>query len=102
MKIYTVKGIHRIDYDFSIEFIKLGCFVDKNNALQRAKEAFEKAKAEDYAEDIAKYSDEEECCEVELVEFYENEERGRYGLSFGMEEDYESYTITVDEWIVQD
>ena len=102
MKIYTVKGMHRIDYDFTIAFFKLGCFTNKDNALQRAKEAFEKAKAEDYAEDIARYSNEEECNEDELVKFYEDEEKGYYRLSFGVEEDYEAYRISVDEWTVED
>lgn len=102
MKIYTVKGIHRIDYDFSIEFFKLGCFKDRDNALRRAKEAFEKAKAKDFAEDIETYSDEEECDEDELVEFYEEYDKGYHRLSFGTEERYESYAISVDEWTVED
>ena len=102
MNVYTVKGFHRIDYDFSTEFFNLGCFVNRNNALKRAKEEFEKAKTEDFAEDIARYSNEEECDEDELVHFEENEEQGYYRLSFGMEENYESYRVSVDEWTIED
>lgn len=41
MKIYTVERMDKFDYDFSVELKKCGCFYDKKNALQKAKEVYE-------------------------------------------------------------
>ena len=64
MKVYTVSGTHRIDYDFSIEIFKFGCFVDSNKALKRAKAAFIKARDNDFADEIEEYSNEEEYPDI--------------------------------------
>jgi hypothetical protein len=103
MKVYTVLGMHKIDYDFSVETYKLGCSSDRNKALQMAKEAFEKAKTKDFAKEIERYSNEEEYRDVDegALEIEEYDELGYYRLSFGFEEDYEVYIVAVDEWEVE-
>ena len=103
MKVYTVSGTHRIDYDFSIEIFKFGCFVDSNKALKRAKAAFIKARDNDFADEIEEYSNEEEYPDIGegALNIEMDEENGYYLISFGIEEDYESYTISIDEWNVE-
>ena len=100
MKIYTVQGMHKADYDFSVEIFNLGCFTDKAKAIKKAKEDFETSKRTDFAEAIERYSNEEEYRDVDegLLEIEEDDENGYYRLSFGHEEDYEVYSVAVDEW----
>ncbi len=100
MKIYTVLGMHKVDYDFSVEVFKLGCFTDKAKALEKAKQEYVNAKRVDFAYEIQQYSNEEKYRDVDegLLEIIEDEENGYYELSFGFEEDHEMYNIAVDEW----
>ena len=100
MKVYTVQGMHKVDYDFSVEIFNLGCFTDKAKAIEKAKEDFEASKHNDFAEAIERYSDEKKYRDVDegLLEIEEDDENGYYRLSFGYEEDYEVYSVAVDEW----
>lgn len=59
MKIYTVERLDKFDYDFSVELKKCGCFYDKKNALQKAKEVYESMCGE-YEDGMARYADEED------------------------------------------
>ena len=101
MKIYTIQGIDKIDYDFSVTTLKRGCFANKEKALERAKEEFEKLK-NTFADEIAEYSNEEEYSDVDegALEMLEYPESGFYRISFGFEEDFETHTIEVEEWDV--
>lgn len=105
MKIYTVISTDKIDYDFSVEQRKHGCFLDRNKALQCAKEGFEAAK-KIYADDMKKYSNNELYQDDEwdsgALWVEEDYEGGYYCISYGADENYESHQICVDEWIVQD
>lgn len=104
MKVYTVLGMHKIDYDFSVEIFKLGCFTDKTKAFKKAKQAFENAKSVDFAYEIQQYSNKEKYRNVDegALEIEEDDELGYYRLSFGFEEDYEVYNVAVDEWEVKE
>ena len=105
MVIYTVESTDKIDYDFSFEQRKLGCFLDRNKALQCAKEGFEESK-EIYAEEIKKYSNKELYPDDEwdngALWIEEDYEGGYYCISYGADEDYESHQICVEEWTVED
>lgn len=59
MKIYTVERMDKFDYDFSVELKKCGCFYNKKNALQKAKEVY-KFMCGEYKNDMARYADEED------------------------------------------
>ena len=104
MKVYTVMSTDRIDYDISFEQRKLGCFKDKNKALECAKEYFEETK-KFYAAEIEKYSnkelypDEWDNGSLWIEEDYKG---GYYCISYGVDEDYESHQICVDEWEVEE
>lgn len=105
MKVYTVMSTDRIDYDISFEQRKLGCFYDRNKALQRAKEEFEKVK-EIYAKEMQKYSNKElypdDDWDNGALWVEEDYESGYYCISYGADENYESHQICVDEWIIED
>jgi len=99
MNIYTVESTDRIDYDFSFEQHKAGCFYDKNKAIKRAKDVFEDVK-KIFAEEMKKYDlpdDEPGALWIE-----EDDEHGYYCISFGEDDTYESHQVSVEEWIVED
>jgi len=103
MKVYTVSGMHKADYDFSVETFKFGCFVDKSKALNKAKKVFLDAKNIEFAYEIQQYSNEEKYPDIDAgaLEIEMDEENGYYQISFGIEEDYEVYIISIDEWNVE-
>lgn len=105
MVIYTVTSTDRIDYDISFEQRQCGCFIDRNKALQRAKNAFEKAKLI-YANEMEKYSNKElypdDDWDSGALWIEEDYEGGYYCISYGADENYESHQVCVDEWIVAD
>ena len=103
MKIYTVQGMDKIDYDLSVEIRNLGCFYDRAKALQRAAEEFEKLKAY-HAYNIEIYSNVEDYPSVDDggINIEEDTENGYYLISFGFEEWYEVHTVAVDEWTVEE
>lgn len=103
MKIYTVERMDKYDYDFSVELKKHGCYVDKEKALQRAKQIYESMCGE-YEDEMKKYSD-ESCYEDEASgKLYVDEDAGNgyYCIAFGFEEDYECHSVAVEEWELDD
>ena len=103
MQIYTVQGMNKIDYDFSVEITNLGCFFNKAKALQRAAEEFAKLKMR-HTDDIERYSDKEDYPSVDDggINIEEDTENGYYLMSFGYEEWYEVHTVSIDEWTVEE
>lgn len=103
MKIYTVERMDKYDYDFSVELKKCGCYVDKEKALQRAKQVYEGMCGE-YEDEMKEYSDEDEYPEVcdGALEVEEDPEDGYYFIGFGFEEDHECHSVAVEEWELED
>ena len=105
MKVYTVTSTDKIDYDFSVEQRKHGCFIDRNKALQCAKKGFEEAK-EIYAYEIKKYSNEElypsDDWDSGALWIEEDYEGGYYCISYGTGDNYEIHQVCVDEWFVEE
>ena len=105
MVVYTVERIEKEALDCSIEMRKLGCFLDKEKALQCAKEGFEEAK-EIWADEIKKYSNEElypsDDWNSGALWVEADYEGGYYCISYGADENYESHQVCVEEWTVQD
>ena len=96
MKIYTVQGVHKIDYDFSVEIFNLGCFTDKAKAIAKAKYDFEKSQQLDFAEAIKRYSNKEEYRDVDegALEIEEDDVNGYYRISFVKSQTYYSTIYT--------
>ena len=103
MEVYTVESTDKIDYDFSFEQRKLGCFKDRNKAIQCAKEGFEEVKKR-FAKEMKEYSNEDEYPSDEPGALWieADDNTGYYCISFGVEENYESHQVCVEEWTVQD
>lgn len=105
MKIYTVLRQNKIDYDFSVELLKVGCFLGKAKAIALAKKEYESMQAE-YEDQMLKYSDKDiyDPDEYESGATYteEDDEHGYYCISFGIDEHYESHCVWVDEWDVEE
>ena len=86
MKIYTVSRMNKFDYDFTVEILKIGCFVDKDHAINKAKEIFEEMKIE--------FAGNNE----HLVYTEEDDEYGYYLVSFIIEGNYQCHCVYVDDW----
>ena len=103
MKIYVVSSMDKIDYDFSVEMHKHGCFrpSSRDKAIAKAKEVFESLKYL-YEEEIEQYSDKEEYPDEDSGAVYieEDDEYGYYEISFGTEEHHECHCVYVDEYEV--
>lgn len=97
MKVYTVESTDRLDYDFSFEQRKLGCFYDRNKAIQRAKEEFKEVK-KNFAKEIKEYKN----AESGATWIEEDDKIGYYCVSFGEDEFYESHQVCVEEWAIED
>ena len=91
MKIYLVQEFSRADYDFSTDIKNHGLYVNRDEAITKAQDVFENLKQE-YADEFDKY----ECDDGE-VEFDIDEEKGWFEFSFGVEEDFELFRVTVEE-----
>ena len=100
MKIYTVERMDKFDYDFSVELKKCGCFYDKKNALQKAKEVYESMCGE-YKDGMARYADEEDEASGK-TRIEEDTENGYYLVAFGFEEHYECHSVAVEEYEIED
>lgn len=105
MRIYTVERTDKVDYDITFEQRKLGCFLDKNKALQCAKEGFERVK-KIYAKDMEKYSDAKlyppDDWDSGALWVEEDYDTGYYCISYGADENYESHQVCVEEWTVEE
>ena len=91
MNIYLVQEFSRADYDFSTDIKNHGLYVNRYEAIVRARQVFEKLQ-EEYADEFSKYE-----CEDGEVEFDIDEEKGWFEFSFGFEEDFELFRVTVEE-----
>ena len=89
MKVYTVQIQEQYYYDFSVLTIKCGCFVNKEAALRKAKSVYESLCIE-HEEDMEENED--------TTEIEEDSDTGYYRITFGEEENCETYLVTVDEW----
>ena len=87
MKIYTVSSMSKIDYDFSVEMCNHGAFVNKADAIERAKMEFRNMTL---MLDMPKNDDE--------IYWEEDDTYGYYCVSFGINEHYEHHTAYVEEW----
>ena len=101
MKIYLVQEFSREDYDFSTDIKNYGAYVNRDEAIAKAKSVFESLKQK-YAEEIDQYTckegeDDEDFDWDGEVEFYTDDDKGRYEFNFGSEEDYELLSVTVEE-----
>lgn len=102
MTVYTVQRQDKYDYDFSILLQNLGCYTDKAKAMERSQVEYEHMKDE-YKNDMLKYSDTDTYDpEDDALSVEEDEEYGFYSISFGMDEDYETHAVWVDEWKVKE
>lgn len=105
MKIYTVQRQDKFDSESSVSLLNLGCYTDKERAIERARAEYEIMRYE-YEANMLKYSDtdtynpEEYGSGALFIE--EDNEYGLYFISYGSEENYESHTTWVDEWEVQE
>ena len=103
MKVYTVERMDKYDYDFSVEIKKGGCYSDRNKALKRARELYERMCGE-YEDEMLRYSDEGEYPDEDegALHVIEDKEFGYYKISFGYEENYEAHSVAVEEWELED
>ena len=99
MKVYTVQRKDKFYYDFSTELKNCGCYTDRDKAIARAKQIYEKMQGE-YEDEMIQYSDKDEYEDEDygalVVE--EDVENGYYEITFGFEEDHEVHSVAVDEW----
>lgn len=100
MNIYLVQEFSRADYDFSTDIKNHGLYINRNEAIVRARQIFEKLK-EEYAKEIDQYTYKEDnddyFDEDGEVEFDIDEEKGWFEFTFGSEEDFELLRVTVEE-----
>ena len=85
MELYAVIKQSKYDYDFSVDTTKHGIFVNKMEAINRAKIVFENLQ-------------EEGDDELENLEYEIDEDNGYFQMSFGYEEDFESHCVTVEKF----
>lgn len=100
MKVYTVQYQDKCDYDFSVEMTNHGCFRNKEDAIDALKKVVATIK-KDNADDMERYSDEEEYPDEDNGALYIEEEDDFFNMSFGYQEYHESHTVWIDEWEVK-
>lgn len=102
MKVYTVQRQNKIDYDCSVELLKLGCYANRESAVERAKMEYKSMQGE-YEDKMRKYSDKDiyDPDEYDSGALFIEEDDGLYFISFGADEEYESHTVWVEEWEVE-
>lgn len=86
MNIYLVQEFSRADYDFSTDIKNHGLYVNRYEAIVRARQVFEKLQEQHISED-----------EDDEVEFDIDEDKGWFEFSFGSDEDFELFRVTVEE-----
>lgn len=99
MKIYTVNRQDKVDYDCSVCLLKLGCFSDRDKAVEIAKKEYQSMQGE-YEDKMLKYSNKDiyDPEEYSSGALFVEEDNGLYFISFGADEEYESHTVWVEEW----
>lgn len=103
MELYAVVKQSKYDYDFSVSTTKHGIFVNKIEAICKAKAVFEKLK-EECVEEIGRYTYHKDNAldESEELKFEIDEENGYFEMSFGYEEDCENHCVTVETFELSD
>lgn len=103
MKVYTVYRQDKFDYDCSVTLIKLGCSSNRDKAIEIAKQEYAYMQGE-YEDQMSHYGniDIYNPNEYGSGALFTEEDDGVYFISFGADEDYESHTVWVDEWEVQE
>jgi hypothetical protein len=103
MKVYTVQRENKIDYDFSVELLNIGCYADRADAIASVKREYESMR-EEFESEIEEYSNTELYDPNEYGSgalFTEEDYEHGYGcISYGYQEKYESHIVWVDEWEV--
>lgn len=105
MKVYTVQRQNKFDYDCSVELLNLGCYADKEKAIARAKQEYERMQGE-YEDEMLKYSDKDvydpDDYDSGALYVEADDEEGFYLITYGADEHYENHIAFVDEWEVQE
>ena len=105
MKVYTVQRQDKIDYDFSVELLNLGCFASKEKAAERAMVEYESMQGE-YEDQMLKYSDKDiyDPDEYGSGALYVEEDiaDGYYVITYGADEHHECHSVWVDEWDIEE
>lgn len=104
MRVYTVHRQNKFDYDCSVELLNLGCYVNKQKAIARAKAEYECMQGE-YEDDMLHYSDKNayDPNEYDSGALYmeADDNDGFYVITFGADDKCETHCAWVDEWEVQ-
>lgn len=93
MNIYLVQEFSRADYDFSTDIKNRGLYINRDEAIVRARQVFEKLQEQHISED----EDDDDFDEDVEVEFDIDEDKGWFEFSFGSEENFELFRVTVEE-----
>ena len=93
MNIYLVQEFSRADYDFSTDIKNHGLYINRDEAIVRARQVFEKLQEQH----ISKEDDDDYLDEDGEVEFDIDEDKGWFEFSFGSEENFELFRVTVEE-----
>ena len=103
MKIYTVTTTEKIDYDFWMNYYKIGAFKKFKNALIKWHDVIELFKIS-HKQDIIKYSNKEEYPDEESGGIFmsQDDENGYFVCGYGFQEDHQVCVICIDEWEVDD
>lgn len=91
MNIYLVQEFSRADYDFSTDIKNHGLYMNRYEAIVRARQVFEKLQEQHISEDEDDFDEDSE------VEFDIDEDKGWFEFSFGSEENFELFRVTVEE-----
>ena len=93
MNIYLVQEFSRADYDFSTDIKNHGLYMNRDEAIVRARQVFEKLQEQHISED-----EDDDCFDEDVeVEFDIDEDKGWFEFSFGSEENFELFRVTVEE-----
>jgi len=103
MKFYTVYRQDKFDYDCSVSLIKIGCSLNEQKAIEIAEREYEVMQCE-YEDQMSKYSDVDiyDPDDYSSGALFTEEDNGVYFISFGADEYYESHTVWIDEWDVEE
>ncbi len=93
MKIYLVQEFSRADYDFSTDIKNHGLYINRDESIVKARQVFEKLQEQH----ISEQDDDDYLDEDGEVEFDIDEDKGWFEFSFGSEENFELFRVTVEE-----
>ena len=93
MNIYLVQEFSRADYDFSTDIKNHGLYINRDESIVKARQVFEKLQEQHMSEQ----DDDDYLDEDGEVEFDIDEDKGWFEFSFGSEENFELFRVTVEE-----